>query len=80
MKKIVIIFALSGLTACRLLPNAEFDSNNKSQYLHSRNGANLVISPPLSDQNISDFYQLPTQNKPAKISISAPVITPPSAD
>ncbi len=75
MKKIVTIFVfLQALSGCALLPSAEFSSNDTHEYLHSRNGQNLVINRPLTASNISNFYQLPNQTKPAKISIKPPVI------
>ncbi len=75
MKKIVTIFVfLQALSGCALLPSAEFSSNDTHEYLHSRNGKNLGINRPLTDSNISNFYQLPNQTKPAKISIKPPVI------
>lgn len=75
MKKIIIIFMmLQGLEGCDFFPSSEFSSNNKSEYLHSKNGPNLVINKPLSDSNISDFYQLQNQTRPAKISIKPPVV------
>ncbi len=75
LKRIVTIFIfLQALSGCALLPSSEFSSNDTHEYLHSRNGQNLVINQPLTDSNISDFYQLPNQTKPAKISIKPPVI------
>ena len=75
LKKIsIVLMVLSTLTGCGLLPSAEFSSNDKHEYLHSKNGKNIVVNPPLTDANMSDFYQLPNQTKPAKISIKPPVI------
>lgn len=75
LKKVITIFmVLPTLAGCGLLPSGEFSSNDKHQYLHSKNGQNIVVNRPLTDSNMSDFYQLPNQTKPAKISIKPPVI------
>lgn len=76
MKKNIAIFILiQGFTACSQISTAEFASNNKFEYLHSRNGQGLIIPKPLSDANISDFYLLPNQTSSIKvISIKPPVI------
>lgn len=66
---------LPGLVGCfSFFSNNEFASNNKKDYLHSKNGTQLVINKPLTDVNTSDFYQLPDQNKIATISIKPPVV------
>ena len=65
---------LLSLTGCSQFSSSEFSSNNKKDYLHAKNGPNLVINQPLSDDNISDFYQLPDQRKIATISIKPPVV------
>ena len=67
---------LPTLVGCSMLPSSEFSSNDKHEYLHSKNGQNIVVNRPLTDSNMSDFYQLPNQMKPAKISIKPPVIHP----
>ncbi len=75
MKKIFISYLiLTGLVGCGLMPSGEFSSNNKKDYLRSKNGPNLVINKPLTDANTSDFYQLPDQKKIATISIKPPVV------
>ncbi|MCR9191240.1 MAG: hypothetical protein NXI01_01080 [Gammaproteobacteria bacterium] len=62
-----------GLSGCNgLLSNTEFASNNETQYLKSKNGKDLVVKPPLSSENISDFYRLPNQTQAAKVSIKPP--------
>jgi len=63
VKFFVCLFGLSlGLSGCNgLLSNSEFASNNETQYLKSKNGKDLVVKPPLSSDNISDFYRLPNQ-------------------
>ncbi len=66
MNKIGLMIALSLLlTAC----SAQYTSNGEQQYLKSRNGVGLVVPPPLSTANISDFYDLPLQKQDAKVSI-----------
>ncbi len=77
LKKIITIFILAqGLIGCSLMSSTgEFASNNKTEYLHSRNSQGLLISKPLSDANISDFYQLSNQTTQVTgISIKPPVI------
>ncbi len=68
MKKIAFVMSL-----IVLLPScSHYASNGEKQYLLSRNGATLVIPPPLTDNNISHFYDLPQQNQNAKVSIAPP--------
>ena len=75
MKKIVPVYICCHLLCCcSLLSSDEFSSNYKQAYLHSKNGQYLVIPPPLTDANVSNFYQLPNQTKLAKISIKPPII------
>lgn len=69
MKKVRLIMVLSVLlTGC----SAQYTSNGEQQYLQSRNGANLVVPPPLTAVNISDFYDLPSQNQDARVSVVPP--------
>lgn len=68
-----ILGAASLMTACSVFNSSEYASNNKEQYLKSHNGAQLVVPPPLTTSNISDFYNLPVQNQNAKVSITPPV-------
>ena len=68
MKKIVIAVLVLLLSAC----SAQYTSNGEQQYLKSRNGVNLVVPPPLTSTNISHFYDLPSQNQDAKVSIEPP--------
>ncbi|MFJ1269756.1 hypothetical protein ACD661_14420 [Legionella lytica] len=69
MKKLsFIVCSLLVLTAC----SGRYSSNGENLYLKSRNGVNLVVPPPLTKENISDFYNLPPQNQDAKISIAPP--------
>lgn len=69
MRKIGCMVVLSLLlSAC----SAQYTSNGEQLYLKSRNGVNLVVPPPLTSANISHFYDLPSQNQDAKISIEPP--------
>jgi uncharacterized lipoprotein len=63
-----IVFSLLVLTAC----SGRYSSNGESLYLKSRNGVHLVVPPPLTKENISDFYNLPPQNQDAQVSIAPP--------
>lgn len=69
MKKVgLIVGVLLSLTAC----TAQYTSNGEQKYLQSLNGANLVVRPPLTSANISDFYNLPPQTQDARVSIAPP--------
>ncbi len=69
MKKIRFLTVISLLlTAC----SAQYTSNGEQQYLHSRNGVNLVVPPPLTTTNMSHFYDLPSQPQNAQVSIDPP--------
>lgn len=70
MRKIGSVFFLLSLAGC----SAQYTSNGEQQYLNSRNGGDLVVPPPLTSSNISHFYDLPPQNKDARVSIIPPVI------
>lgn len=56
------------LTGC----SAQYTTNGEQQYLQSRNGLRLVVPPPLTTANISDFYDLPPQNQDARVSVVPP--------
>ena len=69
MKKVRLMMVLSVLlTGC----SAQYTSNGEQQYLKSRNGVNLVVPPSLSTVNISDFYDLPSQNQDARVTVAPP--------
>ena len=69
MKKVRLMIGLAVvLTGC----SAQYTSNGEQQYLQSRNGVNLVVPPPLTAMNISDFYNLPPQNRDARVSVVPP--------
>jgi uncharacterized lipoprotein len=66
-KMSLVLISLLPLAAC-----TQFASNGDRQYLHSRNGAMVVVPPPLTDTNSSHFYDLPAQNKDPVVSIIPP--------
>jgi len=61
------------LTACSSFNPTHYASNDRDQYLKSRNGPLPVVAPPLTTSNISDFYNLPPQTENARVSIVPPV-------
>lgn len=68
MKKLsFIVCMLMLLSSC-----GRYASNGEDLYLNSRNGAKLEVPPPLTSVNISNFYDLPPQNKDAKVSVRPP--------
>ena len=70
MKRIgFIVVALTILTAC----SAQYTSNGEQLYLKSRNGENLVVPKPLTSENLSHFYDLPSQNQDAHVSVIPPL-------
>jgi uncharacterized lipoprotein len=69
MRKLISLIALLGvLSAC----NMPYATNDKSQYLSSRNGDKLVSRAPLTRTNISDFYDLPAVGKVSAVSLIPP--------
>ncbi|CDZ77024.1 hypothetical protein BN59_01303 [Legionella massiliensis] len=68
MKKIgLLLISVLPLAAC-----SQFASNGDKQYLQSRNGVGVVVPSPLTDSNISHFYDLPSQNQNPLVSIAPP--------
>lgn len=59
MKKMIVVL----LGVLCLLGCSQFESNGEKLYLRSKNGPNIVEPPPLTDSNISHFYDLPPQPK-----------------
>ncbi|MBA2657959.1 MAG: hypothetical protein H0U70_13395 [Tatlockia sp.] len=55
------------MTAC-----SQFDSNGDKFYLKSKNGSRVVVPPPLTNANISHFYDLPLQTKDPVVNIAPP--------
>ncbi len=68
MKKIGLICLASLLANC----TAQYTSNGEQKYIHSQNGPNIVVPPPLTTENISHFYDLPPASRDPKISIVPP--------
>jgi uncharacterized lipoprotein len=62
------VLATLALSAC----NSRYSSNGETIYLHSRNGVKITVPPPLTNANISNFYDLPPQNQDARVSIAPP--------
>lgn len=67
-KSLIVMVSLILLGSC----TTRFATNGENLYLQSRNGPNLVIPRPLTDSNISHFYDLPPSNSNAKVSIVPP--------
>lgn len=66
MKKVVVTVLLSvGISACT--PSS---GNADKQYLMSMNGPSVVAPTPLTNTNISRFYELPNPKKNAMVSIA----------
>ena len=72
MKKLFVLSFSIVLSGCISWQPSDFDSNNKDQYLTSKNGPDLLIPPPLTNSNLSDFYVLPDQTQDPKIAIEPP--------
>lgn len=69
MKKLIGVLGFLGLlTGC----SGKYATNDKQQYLESRNGAPLVVPEPLTRSNLSGFYELPTPEGERKVSIVPP--------
>jgi hypothetical protein len=49
-----------------------FSSNNKTQYLESKNAPDLVVDAPLTTTNLSGFYRLPAPPKNPKLGKLSP--------
>ena len=65
---IIVLFAAL-LTSCG---KNYYDSNGEKHYLNSVNGSKIVVPSPLTSNNISNFYDLPQQNKNAQVGIAPP--------
>ncbi|MDF1757399.1 MAG: hypothetical protein P1U74_03790 [Legionellaceae bacterium] len=68
----VLLGLILPLASCLSWEQTDYASNDKDQYLTSKSGPALVVPPPLTTVNISDFYILPNQNENAKVSINPP--------
>lgn len=63
--ELVILLSTLMLSACA----SYYVSNGEKNYLKSHNGQHLVVPPPLTENNMSHFYDLPPQEKDAHVSI-----------
>lgn len=68
MRKLMLCCSLLLLGAC----SSYYSSNGEKNYLQSRNGPALNVPPPLTEANISNFYDLPTPEKNPQVSIAPP--------
>lgn len=69
MKKLsYVVFASLALSAC----SSRYASHGEASYLQSRNGVTLEVPPPLTNVNVSHFYDLPSQNEDARVAIKPP--------
>lgn len=68
-KSFILMLSLVFLAACSM----HYGSNGESLYKKSRNGQLLRVPPPLTDANVSHFYDLPPQNSNSGVSIVPPV-------
>lgn len=70
MKKLsCFVLGLFVLSGC-----SNYSSNGEYLYLQSRNGQKVEVPPPLTNTNISTFYDLPEQTQNAKVSIQPPSV------
>lgn len=65
----LLVLGVVSLSAC----NTPFASNEKDQYLESKNAPDLVIKPPLTTSNLSGFYILPPAPEHPEVEILPPV-------
>ena len=69
VKKLVWIMMLCFLMGC----SSKYATNDKQQYLESRNGAPLIVPAPLTRSNLSGFYELPAPEEGQhKVSVVPP--------
>ena len=67
MKKISFSVLALLLSSC-----SQYASTGDKLYMQSRNGPDVSVPRPLTDSNISHFYDLPAQNKNPAVSIEPP--------
>lgn len=65
------LIAVCCLTSCAV----KYASNDKAQYLLSKNGPQIEVPPPLTSANISNFYELPNPAEERKIGVTPPRVT-----
>jgi uncharacterized lipoprotein len=64
-KVVCLSLCVLGLSACAV----PFASSNSHGYLKSRNAPKLVVPPPLQQDEISSFYELPDAEGNKRVSI-----------
>lgn len=74
MKRFVYILALGVLLNACAKNEVLYGSSNKKAYLQSKNGPELIVPPPLTTSNISNFYDLPNQTQDARVHITPPSV------
>ncbi|MCA0403959.1 MAG: hypothetical protein LCH30_09210 [Proteobacteria bacterium] len=67
MKKMSFCMVAFLLASC-----SQYSTTGDKLYMQSRNGPDVNVPRPLTDSNISHFYDLPQQNKNPAISIEPP--------
>jgi uncharacterized lipoprotein len=75
--RIIVVKQIGSLFVVALLLagcSQQYTGIGENRYLQCRNGVNLVVPPPLTDTNISHFYDLPNQNLSEPVSIAPPNI------
>lgn len=72
MKKIV--FAVVSALVC-VSCSVHYSSSGEEIYKKSRNGKGLIVPAPLTDLNVSHFYDLPDQNQNPNVSIVPPSLS-----
>ncbi len=69
MKQVLLILlSCLSLSAC----STYYSSNGDENYKKAKNGPQLVVPSPLTQQNISGFYELPPQPDDPDVSIKPP--------
>ena len=69
LKAGLLVLGVVSLCGC----NTPFTSNEKDQYLESKNAPDLVVKPPLTTSNLSGFYTLPPAPEHPEVEILPPV-------
>jgi len=69
LKAGILVLGVVALCGC----NTPFASNDRDQYLESKNAPDLVVSPPLTTSNLSGFYTLPPAPEHPKVDVLPPV-------
>jgi uncharacterized lipoprotein len=73
--KVVVVIGCCSLLL--LASCSQFASNGEKIYLRSKNGPGIVVPPPLTDNNISHFYDLPAKpSKQPEVGVEPPFIEP----